>query len=448
MIMVARYLTLPTGFALVAFVLTSAVSIGANPVQAENTSKAPEPDIRTGRSLGLEIKQQKWSTAQVSSESRRNQVVEKTAVASPEGSTIEKATSLPFPLVPQDAVSSLSGVQQMAGRSFPSAIEIRGNARGLLLHARKETKYDLLSPVSLWLESGPLLVAVRAPSDLALIATKFGDVCVTAGADALLERGEGTLRITNLSTAHGTVNLVMHDRQWKNSPWAHLEKVRELNKKASKGKKRSDDFESGCLALAPGYELVVGDHSLEISEVKPADSVGRRDIKIIGDSGRFAISELCIDHLIQTHDLVRNLKEHGERANNILTEINKVGVQFKTKQGEDGFEKVVPVVKAPEPVKRPDPKSKTPPKAPLAVTPKKTSVEGKSPPYSKGGAAVTGSGGTSGSGGADSGAAPVVPKSGSTGSVPNNTRGVTPAVHDNKSSVAASETRGLSSETK
>ncbi len=405
-VMEARHLTVPNHWCLlsVAALLSSALAVvdgscaSGQPTSSKASSELESRGTATatshqGRSTGFELRETR-STAQTTTENKRNPV-ERTAVASPDGSnTVERVPTLPFPFVSSDAVGALSGVQSGSARSFPSAIEIRGNARGLLLHARKDTKYDLLSPVSLWLESGPLLVAVRTPSELALIATKFGDVCVTAGADALLERGEGTLRIANLSNAHGTVNLVMHDRQWKNSPWSHIEQVKELSRKSSKSKKRSEESaESGSLSLAPGYELVVGDHSLEVTEIKPADSVGRRDFKVIGDSGRFVISEICVDNVVQVHDLVRNLKEHGERANNILSEINRVAGQFKAKQGEEGFEKVLPVVKPPETVKKPDPKTKTSPKAPLAtVSPKKTSVESKqTPPVKPGATATTGS---------------------------------------------------------
>lgn len=290
---------------------------------------------------------------------------------------------LPFPSVSIDSLHNLTAVKNESNRMFPSAIEIRGNAKGLLLHALKETKYDLLSPVSLWLESGPLLVAVRAPSDMSLIATKFGDVCVSAGGDALLERGDGTLRIINLSTGKGTVNLVLHDRQWRACPWSSMNKGDDAQ---NRKKKRADSkFESGSLSVAAGYELLIGDHSLELSEAKPADAIGRRDLKVIGENGRFVVSEICIENLVQGHDLVRNLKVHGSKANNVFSEINRIAGQYRTRQGDEGFDRIMPVIKQLETSKKPE-ASRTKPKAPVATfTPKKQS-ERPSPPVTKGSA--------------------------------------------------------------
>lgn len=290
-------------------------------------------------------------------------------------------SALPFPCVSVDGLRTLAGVQSESTRSFPSAIEVRGNARGLLLHAQKDTKYDLLSPVSLWLESGPLLVAVRAPSDMSLIATKFGDVCVSTGGDALLERGDGTLRIINLSSGKGSVDLVLHDRQWRASPWSVLSKGNAVRV----SRKNENKFESGSLAVSPGYELVVSDHSLELSEAKPADAIGRRDFKVIGDNGRFLVSEVCIENLVQGHDLVRNLKVHGAKANSVLSDIFRVAAQYRAKQGEEGFDRIMPlVVKPSESLKKPDSSRSKPPKAPVATsTPKKqserTAPAGKGP---------------------------------------------------------------------
>lgn len=304
---------------------------------------------------------------------------DKSVVQTPD---VEKSI-LPFPSVSMDSLHTLTAVQSESNRIFPSAIEIRGNARGLLLHALKETKYDLLSPVSLWLESGPLLVAVRAPSEMSLIATKFGDVCVSAGGDALLERGDGTLRIINLSTGKGTVNLVLHDRQWRASPWSAMN-IGDANRK----KKRADSkFESGSLSVAAGYELLIGDHSLELSEAKPADSIGRRDSKVIGENGRFVVSEICIENLVQGHDLVRNLKEHGTKANNVLSEINRIAVQYRSRQGDEGFDRIMaPAAKQQETSRKPEGTRTKPQKAPVATfTPKKQS-ERPTPPVTKGNA--------------------------------------------------------------
>lgn len=285
---------------------------------------------------------------------------------------------LPFPVISGDAAGSAAGVQGINSRTFPSAIDIHGSAAGVLLHARKETRYDLLSPLSIWLEEGPLLVSVRKPSEMVLVATKFGDVCIVASGDALVERGEeDTLRIVNLCTSGDTVFLNMHDKLWTGSPWGHAGKVQQLRER--KGKKKTyDEVESGAISIAPGYELVIGAQGLTVEDVKPPDSVGRREIRAF-EGGRFVISEICIDHLTQLHDLIKNLNTHGEKASAVFAEIMKNAGQMRSKQGESGFEKNVPA-----PPKPPEPKRKPPPKAPASKTPPAATTPDKKPPTAAG----------------------------------------------------------------
>lgn len=310
--------------------------------------------------------------------------------------------ALPFPVIASDSVGTVQGVQPVQSRVFPSAIDIHGSAAGVLLHARRETRYDLLSPLSIWLEEGPLLVSVRKPSDMVLVATKFGDICVTDGGDALVERGEeDTLRIVNLGTSGDNVFLNMHDKLWTGSPWGHLGKVQQLNEN-KKGKKTRtyENIESGAVSLSPGYELVIGAQSLSLDDVKPPDSVGRREFRTF-EGGRFVIAEISIDNLTQLHDLIKNLNTHGEKAGTIFNEIMKNAGLHKSRQGETGFEKNIP-----KPVERKKPPPKTPPKSP----PPKP----KAPPPAGG---ATGGSGPSGSGNSPSPAASAGSKTPSNSSV-------------------------------
>lgn len=280
--------------------------------------------------------------------------------AAPVSDNDDKAEKLPFPVISSDNVGSLSGVRATFSRIFPSAIDIHGSSTGVLLHARKETKYDLLSPLSIWLEDGPLFVSVRAPSELVLVATKFGDICVSTGGDALVDRFEETLRIVNLST-NETVFLNMHDKLWTNSPWGHLGKVQQITDKNNKRKKTYDDIDSGALSIEPGYELIIGSEPLRLDEVKRPDGIGRRDFKALAN-GTFVVDEISIEHLSQGHDLIKNLKEHGSKASSIFSDLSRSANQLKSRQGDSGFEKVLPPPPKPEkPVRKPP---ATAPKAP------------------------------------------------------------------------------------
>lgn len=289
-------------------------------------------------------------------------------------------STLPFPIISNDNLNTVGGVQSVnTGRNFPSAIDIHGSPSGVLLHALKDTRYDLLSPLSIWLEEGPLLVSVRRPSDMVLVATKFGDVCVLAGGDALVERGENdTLRIVNLCTNSDTVFLNMHDKLWMSSPWGHAGKLQSLNHKKSKKKQTYDGIESGAVSIAPAYELLIGNELLSIEDVKPPDSIGRRDFKSF-EGGKFVVSEISIEHLTQIHELIKNLNSHGEKASSIFSEIMKNAGTLKAKQGDTGFEKNVPP--PPKPV---EPKRKPPTKAPPKsnVAPPAAAPSGQKPPAS------------------------------------------------------------------
>ncbi|MBX9688438.1 MAG: hypothetical protein K2X27_17140 [Candidatus Obscuribacterales bacterium] len=261
-------------------------------------------------------------------------------------------------------MSSLNGIQANNSRIFPSAIDIHGSPAGVLLHARKETRYDLLSPLSIWLEDGPLLVSVRNPSEMVLVATKFGDVCVTTGGDALVERAESdTLRIINLSTGSDTVFLNMHDKLWTNSPWGGIAKSSPSKTKTRGRKKTYADIDSGAVSIAPGFELLVGAQGLSLDDAKPADSVGRREFRTL-EGGRFIVSEISVDNLTQAHDLIKNLSSHGEKASAVFNEIMKNAGILRGRQGESGFEKNVP-----PPPKQAIPKHKPPAKLPPTKPP-------------------------------------------------------------------------------
>lgn len=300
----------------------------------------------------------------------------------------EKST-LPFPVINSDAVSTVPGVQPVSSRFFPSAIDIHGSAAGVLLHARKETKYDLLSPLSIWLEDGALLVSVRNPSEMVLIATKFGDICVTAGGDAMVERtDEDLLRVVNLCTSNEAVYLNMHDKLWTSSPWGHIAKPAEhsSNGGGRKGKqtrtKTYEDVESGAVAIAPGYELIVGGHALTMDDVKPEDSVGRRDFKTF-EGGRMVVNEISVDNLTQIHDLIKGLSVHGDRASTVFSDIMKSAGVLKTRQGESGFEKHVPAPKVAPKRKPPAKPPANPAKAPPAAKPSRSTPPPPAPATSK-----------------------------------------------------------------
>ncbi len=354
----------------------AATSPGAKSAMSDGSSRQqpaanlPKPESAKGGAKGSDILKPA-STAPA-------------AVAAADSPASDKST-LPFPVVNADSISTLQGVQSASSRVFPSAVDIRGSVAGALLSASKETRFDMLSPLSIWLEEGPLLVCVRHPSEMVLVATKFGDIIVTTGGDALVERGEeDTLRIVNISTNSDTVFLNMHDKLWTNSPWVHtVKQSSSSNEKNPKGSKNSrkrtyEDVDSGAVSISPGYELVVGARSLNIDDVKPPDSIGRRDFKTI-EGGRFVVDELNVDNLTQLHDLIKGLNDHGPKAKGVLSEIMKNAGQLKSKQGESGFEKRVPA-----PVKVPERKPKTPPKAPPPV--KKTTT---TPPASTAPAATT-----------------------------------------------------------
>lgn len=354
---------------------------GLEPVAASSSpskSAMSDPGAQKAIPLKSDFGKNSSSSATTSSNPDKSKTPASTAAAIP---AAEKADKLPFPNVNAEGMSALTGIHTSFRHVFPSAIDIHGSSAGVLLHARKETKYDLLTPLSIWLEEGPLLVSVRTPSELVLVATKFGDICVTAGGDALVDRAEETLRIVNLS-ANDTVFLNMHDKLWTNSPWGHLSKVQQLNEKTEKSAKKKtrtrtyDEIDSGAIAIEPGYELIIGAEPLQMEEVKRQDGIGRRDFKTL-TNGVFVLTEISVDNLAQAHDLIKNLKDHGPKANNVLSDITKSANTLKAKQGEQGFEKVFPP--PPKPTKKPA----TPPKAPPSTIKKPTTKDTKDTKDSK-----------------------------------------------------------------
>ncbi len=370
---------------LFAFTLSIALAqIGAQAQQSDNKKSGLEPvaasSPATSSKSAMGEPPGKTSSAQSlpKPDSARTGAGAKSADSKSDAAA-DKST-LPFPIISNDGLNSVSGVQSNSGRNFPSAIDIHGSPAGVLLHALKDTRYDLLSPLSIWLEEGPLLVSVRRPSDMVLVATKFGDVCVLAGGDALVERGENdTLRIVNLCTNSDTVFLNMHDKLWVSSPWGHAGKLQQMNRKKGKRKQNTyDGIESGAVSIGPAYELLIGTETLTMEDVKPPDSVGRRDFKAF-EGGKFVVSEISIDHLTQIHELIKNLNSHGEKASSIFGEIMRNAGTLKAKQGDSGFEKNVPPPPKPVEPKR-KPPTKAPPKSNVAPPPAATPNAQPKPP--------------------------------------------------------------------
>lgn len=278
-----------------------------------------------------------------------------------EESPEEKARKLTvtFPVVSPDSLPAFLALKPIESKQFPDPVSFKGTKDGVLMSGNEDTRYDLFSSTSVWLDFGALLISVRQPTELVMIATKYGDICVEAGGDVIVDISDGLMRVSNFGTKSDTVYLNIPEKHWQSSPWSAVKNLSLLpdqaiepqvgGKSNAKFKNRSKKGEKpsltkpkfGVLCLAPGYEFIMSDHALTLGEVEPADSIGRRDFKTF-EGAKHVVSEFNLESLVQSHELIKGLKDHGGKALGLHEHLIKIAHEYRAKQGEGEFHKYVP----------------------------------------------------------------------------------------------------------
>jgi hypothetical protein len=148
---------------------------------------------------------------------------------------------------------------------------------GILVVPGTATDYYKVADGVYKLNSGTLLLSLRGPARFVTIQTNNGSVQLKCEGDAFATYEGGILRIAN-ATARGIACKV-------------LTKTSETPK---------------LLAVAPGYELVVGRGKLMPNEIRVADGVARRRYHVF-EGQQLAVNEISIRSVLLAHPIVMSM---------------------------------------------------------------------------------------------------------------------------------------------
>lgn len=202
--------------------------------------------------------------------------------------------------------TSVFGVQSY--KQFST--EMSGPSDWILVRTMPDTSFTRLSPHSVALQSGQLLVSVRRPSRIGIIETPLGEVAVAANADVLLNFSSGVLRIFNLDGRPGTIKLRLHASQTR----------------------------SPIVGIAPGFELAASNHVLTRADLRPQDGFARRHSKLLQD-GHLGISEFSLQSILNHSELIATLRQKnaGAQAMRVIGDMSKMAAVLNYLNGTQGY---------------------------------------------------------------------------------------------------------------
>lgn len=211
-------------------------------------------------------------------------------------------------LGPNLSSGPLAGVTP--SNKFPKQEELKGSTDFILVQTEDQTVLQRESPYLVTLSSGTVLASVKRPSAMGMIHTEVGEVAFAANSDAFISYKDGVLRVRNIDGMGATL------------------KVR-INKGPETGK---------TYAVSPGYELVISDHKLSRSDLRPTDGILRRKSQAF-ENGFAAVSQFHVESAISQSSLVSKIsKAEGDaKSKRIVSDMSRMAAVLNHVQGTGGF---------------------------------------------------------------------------------------------------------------
>lgn len=212
----------------------------------------------------------------------------------------------------REHANALDGLEVLDESSFPKDDGAR-DEEGIIVRYKPGSEFSRPSACALHLESGDVLVSIRRPSRMAQITSKLANASFSSDSDVEVRYQDGTLRFINLSGLKQKVMIRV-------APGVLSSRAR-------------------VVSIRPGYELVIGDHRLHRSELRPADGYARRFFKTL-ENGQMAISEISVESILHASDLIANLqqKDSGAKERRILADMSKMAAVLNQVNGTAGFD--------------------------------------------------------------------------------------------------------------
>lgn len=230
------------------------------------------------------------------------------------------------PFMPLDVIQPLDTVQAPKLQETPDAMKgisnetsmaipnVQDNADGILVRATEGTQYEKEGSCAVHLSKGSILVSVRRPSKVALVTTHLGQASFSADSDVEVRCQDGSMRIINMSGLHQSVRVKIANSVLPGD----AEKI---------------------VSIAPGYEMVLGDHKLHRAELHPTDGYSRRAFKTL-DNGFAAISEISVESVLNCSELIATLNQtqSDKRERRILADMSKMAAVLNYMNGANGYQ--------------------------------------------------------------------------------------------------------------
>jgi hypothetical protein len=211
---------------------------------------------------------------------------------------------------------AMNGIEQLSDNAFPSA-DSGGSGDFFVVRGDGDSVFHKDSPWSATVESGQVMVSMRRPTRLGLISTQLFEVALTGDADVVVIAADKQIRLVNIGGRGEAVKV-----------------------KFARG--RQGNQNANVIALAPGYELVVADHALSRSDVRPADGFARRNFQLFAD-GKAAVCEISAESVLASSTVIaRVAQDNSDKERRVLHDMCKMAAVLNYVNGTQGFASETP----------------------------------------------------------------------------------------------------------
>jgi len=211
------------------------------------------------------------------------------------------------------ANAALQGIRKIDDINFPRATPREEDPDGLLVKWRPDTKFTRPQNNIVKLVSGEVLVSVKNPAKKGILNTPFGVVALEANAVVMGSYENGILRIKNLDGIGQKIKIKLNEGNF-----AHQKPI--------------------IVTVAPGYEFVAADHTLNRRELRPRDGIARRFVKVL-EQGQAAIGEFSLASAMDNSSILVDLRQavSGVKERRVLSDMTKMAAVLNYQMGAQGF---------------------------------------------------------------------------------------------------------------
>lgn len=207
-------------------------------------------------------------------------------------------------------VNALAGIKTLS--DFPGDDRCKEGSDSLLVRVTAETVFQKTASYSAKFESGEMLAAARKPTRLAFVDFAYGRIALSPDSDIMIKNVGDVVHIVNFDGRGETVKIKLAE---------------------SSGSEQN----AKVIALAPGYELVVGNRVLKHHDVRIADGCARRHFKML-DNGKIAVCEISTESVLTRSAVVAELKpQEADKERRILADMSKMAAVLNYVNGTNGF---------------------------------------------------------------------------------------------------------------